>query len=104
LCFSRKHHHDNWECWKHPTQPAPTRHFVVLSKVWFFIVKYIGFEAYPLLTPKCRVGAGPFPSLLGVPSLPTSLRSLPYSPRQQQKATEKMAQLFFLGDGEIEGR
>jgi hypothetical protein len=37
---------------------APTRHFVVLSKVWFFIVKYIFFEAYLLLAPKCRVGAG----------------------------------------------
>jgi hypothetical protein len=36
---------------------TPTRHFVVLSKVWFFIVKNIVFEAYPLLAPKCRVGA-----------------------------------------------
>jgi len=37
---------------------APTRHFVVLSKVWFFILKNLVFKAYPLLAPKCRVGAG----------------------------------------------
>jgi hypothetical protein len=43
---------------QHSTYTAPTRHFVVLSKVWFFIIKYIVFEAYPLLAPKCRVGAG----------------------------------------------
>ena len=28
---------------------APTRHFVVLSKVWFLILKHIVFEAYLLL-------------------------------------------------------
>jgi len=39
-------------------EPSTTRHFVVLSKVWFFILKYLVFEAYPLLAPKCRVGAG----------------------------------------------
>ena len=37
---------------------APTRHFVVLRRVWFLIIKYLCFEAYPLLAPKCRVGAG----------------------------------------------
>ena len=36
---------------------APTRHFVVLRRVWFLIIKYLCFEAYPLLAPKCRVGA-----------------------------------------------
>jgi hypothetical protein len=38
---------------------APTRHFLVLRRVWFFKIKNIVFEAYPLLAPKCRVGAGP---------------------------------------------
>jgi hypothetical protein len=55
--------HESTRAWK---VTAPTRHFVVLSKVWFFIVKflvkfsvkYIVFETYPLLAPKCRVGAG----------------------------------------------
>ena len=42
----------------HGYSPAPTRHFVVLRRVWFLIIKYICFEAYPLLAPKCRVGAG----------------------------------------------
>jgi hypothetical protein len=32
--------------------------FVLLSRVWFLIVKYIIFELYPLLAPKCRVGEG----------------------------------------------
>ena len=27
------------------------------SRVWFSILKYIVFEAYPMLAPKCRVGA-----------------------------------------------
>ena len=36
----------------------PTRHFVVLNRVWVLIVKYIFFEGYLLLAPKCRVGAG----------------------------------------------
>ena len=36
---------------------APTRHFVVLRRVWFLLIKYIFFEAYFLLAPKCRVGA-----------------------------------------------
>ena len=49
---------------------APTRHFVdglvlVLSKVWFLIVKYIVFEAYLLLAPKCRVGALVVGALVG---------------------------------------
>jgi hypothetical protein len=40
-----------------PHLPAPTRHFVVLRRVWFLIIKYICFETYSLLAPKCRVGA-----------------------------------------------
>jgi hypothetical protein len=47
-----------WDVGRGGSGPAPTRHFVVLSKVWFFIIKCIVFEAYPLLAPKCRVGAG----------------------------------------------
>jgi hypothetical protein len=34
-----------------------SRHFVKLSRVWVLIVKYIVFETYFLLAPKCRVGA-----------------------------------------------
>ena len=36
------------------------RHFVKLSRVCFLILKYIVFEAYFLLAPKCRVGAANF--------------------------------------------
>ena len=36
---------------------ATTRHFVVLRRVWFSLIKYINFTAYPLLALKCRVGA-----------------------------------------------
>jgi hypothetical protein len=36
---------------------APTRHFVLLRRVWFLVIKFFGFEAYSLLAPKCRVGA-----------------------------------------------
>jgi hypothetical protein len=39
---------------------------IVLSKVWFVILKYIVFEAYPLLAPKCRVGASAQPQALQV--------------------------------------
>jgi hypothetical protein len=40
-----------------PERPAPTRHFVLLRRVWFLIIKFICFKPYPLLAPKCRVGA-----------------------------------------------
>jgi hypothetical protein len=33
---------------------APTRHFVVRSRVWFLIVNILVCEAYSLLAPKCR--------------------------------------------------
>ena len=37
-----------------PTNPTI---IFVLKRVWFLIIKYFNFEAYPLLAPKCRVGA-----------------------------------------------
>ena len=43
--------------WRARASRSPTRHFLVLSKVCFLILKYFFFEAYPLLAPKCRVGA-----------------------------------------------
>jgi hypothetical protein len=50
-------------CSAFPMMPAaPTRHFVVLRRVWFLLIKYIFFKAYPLLTPKCRVGADGMPA------------------------------------------
>ena len=42
----------------HRPAPAPTRHFVELSGVWFLIVNKLLCEAYLMLAPKCRVGAG----------------------------------------------
>jgi hypothetical protein len=45
-------------------QSAPTRHFVLLNRVWFLLIKFIVFEAYFLLAPKCRVGADANPLYL----------------------------------------
>jgi len=51
--FLRANYHLPYVC----SWAATTRHFVVLRRVWVSIIKYIFFEAFPLLAPKCRVGA-----------------------------------------------